>query len=177
MLRILNRSIPFHDEKQILRMTLTFGESNKQLLMFSFFSFGEIPEKKKLFRFHEGIFQPSWCHLNKENCAVALTAFPSKFWLISVNFNPIPLDYFHEGNKELFNTEEVLGQIIQDKMYVVVLFLGDNLDLALDMLETDRGRRQGKATKYPLVIHYDPSSITVKYNLFQVKKVYIFFFK
>ena len=174
---IQNRSIPFHDEKQIWWMTVTFGESNNKLLMFSFLSFREIPEQRKLYRFHEGIFQPSWCHLSKENCAVALTAFPSKFrcFLASSKSNPNLL--FSWGHTDLFNTGEVLRQIIQDEMYVVVLFLGDNLDLALESLETDRRRRQGKSSNYPLVIHYDPSSITVKYNLSQVERKFHFLFQ
>ena len=63
----------------------------------------------------------------------------------------------------MYKTSVLLDQVTREKLFVVILFLGDNLDKGLNYL-VDVG-----ASERILLIHHEPSFITVSYNLTQVK--------
>lgn len=63
----------------------------------------------------------------------------------------------------MYKTSALLDQVTREKLFVVILFLGDNLDKGLEYL-VDVGM-----SERTLLIHHDPSFITVSYNLTQVK--------
>jgi len=91
----------------------------------------------------EGIFKPTWCGQTGE-CALALATFDS--------------------STELNNTTKIVEHIKMEHFYVCVLFVGSNLNAALDFLQTRKGEHFGS----PLIIHYHPSYATVHHNLSQV---------
>ena len=74
------------------------------------------------------------------------------------------------GSTELYNTSLLIHQVIKEHLYVIILFLGDNLDQGVDMLvDSRRSREKEDLSNSLLVLHYHPSSITVKHNLSGVR--------
>ena len=74
------------------------------------------------------------------------------------------------GSTELYNTSLLINQVIKEHLYVIILFLGDNLDQGVDMLvDSRRSREKEDLSNSLLVLHYHPSSITVKHNLSGVR--------
>ena len=71
------------------------------------------------------------------------------------------------GTTELNNTTKIIEQIKEEHLYVCVIFVGSNLDAALNILNAQT-RKRTVGTGSPLIIHYHPSFSTVKYNLSQV---------
>ena len=74
------------------------------------------------------------------------------------------------GSTELYNTSLLIHQVIKEHLYVIILFLGDNLDQGVEMvMDSRRSREKEDLSNSLLVLHYHPSSITVKHNLTGVR--------
>ena len=74
------------------------------------------------------------------------------------------------GSTELYNTSLLIHQVIKEHLYVIILFLGDNLDQGVELLvDSRRSRAKDDLSNSLLVLHYHPSSITVKHNLTGVR--------
>ena len=74
------------------------------------------------------------------------------------------------GSTELYNTSLLINQVIKEHLYVIILFLGDNLDQGVELLvDSRRSRAKDDLSNSLLVLHYHPSSITVKHNLSGVR--------
>ena len=69
-----------------------------------------------------------------------------------------------KGATELNNTSKIIEHIKMEHLYVCVLFVGSNLNTALDFLQSRKRQFNGS----PLIIHYHPSFVTVHHNLSQV---------
>ena len=69
-----------------------------------------------------------------------------------------------KGTTELNNTSKIIEHIEMEHLYVCVLFVGSNLNTALDFLQSRKRQFNGS----PLIIHYHPSFATVHHNLSQV---------
>ena len=74
------------------------------------------------------------------------------------------------GSTELYNTSLLIHQVIKEHLYVIILFLGDNLDQGVELVvDSRRSRAKEDLSNSLLVLHYHPSSITVKHNLTGVR--------
>ena len=113
----------------------------------------------------DGIFEPTWCSLTEGNCALALATFDSKcFFSFLIKLSSTYFIIFWKGSTELNNTTKIIEHIKKEHFYVCVLFVGSNLNAALEFLQTRKREFNGS----PLIIHYHPSFATVHHNLSQV---------
>ena len=120
----------------------------------------------------EGIFKPTWCSQTGD-CALALATFDSKCcYLVRIHLAFIHF-WYSEGSTELNNTTKIVEHIKKEHFFVCVLFVGSNLNIALDILQTGKEEHIGS----PLIIHYHPSYATVHHNLSQVCIIFNLYIK
>ena len=65
-----------------------------------------------------------------------------------------------------FSTELIVDQISSSGMFVMIVFLGDNLEEVVEHM--DRTTAESGQNSY-LVLHYHPTTLTVKYDFTEVQ--------
>ena len=61
----------------------------------------------------------------------------------------------------MYNTTVIIEEILQEKFYVIVAFVGDGLESVVSFME----QSSRDTNNSYIVLHYHPSALTIKNNL------------
>ena len=100
----------------------------------------------------DGFLSPPQCQTSSNSCALMVSDYPSMYLLLILNMSN---NLFITEN---ISTSTLYNQILADNLLVQVAFVGPHLSTVIDILNKVNDRSF-------LVLHYNPSILTIKHSL------------